>query len=62
MFHGTALGSAKNLVQNALFLAVWRFFGPKKAKNGPKLTKIKDFEKKWPIFSAPKNFSVGVFA
>ena len=37
MSQGTAMGSAKNLGQNALFLAIRRFFGSKKAENRPKL-------------------------
>ena len=55
MFHSTAMGSAKNLDQNALFSAVCYFFGKK-------LAKIGYFDLKWPNFLVLRNFSVGFFA
>ena len=58
MSHGTAMGGAKNLGQNALFLAVWRIFWPKKAKNGPKLSIL---SKSGPISQSLEFFSVGFF-
>ena len=54
MFHSTAMGSAKNLDQNALFTVVCYFFGKKIAKIGY-------FDLKWPNFLVLRNFSGGFF-
>ena len=61
MSHDTALGGAKKLGQKALFLAAGAIFGPKKARNWPKLAKIKIFLKSEQIFLASEYFSVGFF-
>ena len=61
MSHDTALGSAKNLGQKALFLAAGAIFWQKKAQNGPKLAKFTIFYKKEQIFLASEFFSVGFF-
>ena len=60
MSHGTALRVAKNLGQNALFLAIWHFLGPTNAQKGQKLTKFKDFLKS-DLFSQPLIFFSRVF-